>query len=357
MFRGMYTATTGLLNNQRKMEALSNNLSNVNTTGYKKDGVLSESFPELLLSKINDNSIDTSNKVFNGIELQQDGDVYSLKADGAYFKVDTPAGPGYSDELRFTIDEDGYLKTQYRDRDDNIKTDGENYVLGRNGRLQVTNGNLQVDEDGNILAGGQVVDSLVTIPKRNVIGTAGFGIRTDRVFTNFTQGNLIDTGNDLDLALNGDGFFKIQTEDGIKYTRDGSFKINAEGTLVTSEGYPVLGQNGAINIGQNEFFIDENGNVFIEGQLRNTLDIVTINNDEYLRKLGDNFYIMAEGIDAEEAPFEGEVLTGYLETSNVNSVEEMVNMISTMRNYESNQKVVQSYDEILGKAVNDIAKL
>lgn len=357
MFRGMYTATTGLINNQRKMDTLSNNLSNVNTSGYKKDGILSESFPELLLSKINDNSINTNHKGFNGVELEQDGEIYSLKSQGAYFKVDTPAGPGYSDEMKFTIDGEGYLKTQYKDRNDNIKTDGENYVLGRNGRIQVPNGNLQIDGNGNILAGGEAVDSLITIPKKNVIGTIGSGVRTDRVFTNFTQGNMMETGNDSDLALNGDGFFKVQTEDGTRYTRDGSFKIDANGTLVTSDGYTVLGGNGDINIGQNEFNIDENGNIFLNGQLGNTLDIVTINNDEYLRKEGNNLYTMAEGTNAEEAAFNGEVLTGYLETSNVDSMKEMVDMISTMRNYESNQKVVQAYDEILGKAVNDIARV
>jgi len=356
MFRGMYISTTSLINNQNKMDAISNNLANVNTAGYKKDGVLSESFPEVLLSRINDKNIDYSNKPFEGVELEQDGEVYSVKTDGSYFKVGTPAGEGYSNELKFIIDEEGFLKTYHRDQKDNIESDGENYVLGRNGRIQVPNGNLQIDDDGNIIAGGQTIDSLITIPKPNVIGTLGYGVRTDRVFTNFTQGNMMETGNNLDIALSGDGFFKVQTDNGTRYTRDGSFKIDNNGTLVTNEGYPVLGTNGAINIGQNQFTIDEQGNVFLNGQRSNSLDIVTVNNEEYLRKEGGSLYTLAEGATAEEGAFTGEVLSGYLESSNVESIKEMVEMISTMRNYESNQKVVQAYDGILEKAVNEIAR-
>lgn len=356
MFRGMYISTTSLINNQNKMDTISNNLANVNTAGYKKDGILTESFPELLLSRINDNKIDNNHKPFDGVELEQDGEVYSLKADGAYFKVDTPAGVGYGSELKFIIDEEGYLKTHYKDKNDNLKTDGENYVLGRNGRIQVPNGNLQIDEDGNILAAGQVIDSLVTIPKPNVIGTMGNGVRTDRVFTNFIQGNMIETGNNLDVAINGDGFFKVQTENGTRYTRDGSFKLDSNGTLVTNEGHTVVGTNGPINIGQNKFIIDEQGNIVVNGQRTNSLDIITINNEEYLRKEGSNLYTMAEGTTAEEGAFTGEILSGYIEGSNVEAIREMVDMISTMRNYESNQKVVKAYDDILGKAVNDIAR-
>ncbi|WP_130805754.1 flagellar hook-basal body protein [Senegalia massiliensis] len=356
MFRGMYISTTGMINSQHRMDTISNNLANTNTNGYKKDGVLSESFPEQLLRRINDNSTSTI-KPFQGVELTQNGEEYLLETKGAYFAIDTPAGTGYDDKFKFRVTEDGYLKTYYQDHDRNIKSDGENYLLGKNGRIRITGNNIEIDGQGNVFSGGNLIDAIVTKPHMNVIGTLGNGIRTDRVFINFTQGDIRQTSNPLDMALNGDGFFKVQTENGTRYTRDGSFKIDREGFLTTSEGHRVLGNNGAINIGNGEVNTDQFGNISLNGAFVSRLDIVNIDNKEFLRKEGDNLYRIEENQEAQESAFTGEVLSGYLEGSNVETVKEMVEMISTMRGYESNQKVVKSYDEILQKAVNDIARI
>lgn len=340
----MYSASTGMINNQHKMDSISNNLSNVNTNGYKKDGILSESFPEQLLRRINDNGVSKITP-FKGVELTQNGQEYLLQTKGAYFKIDTPAGVGYDDEFKFSVTEDGYLKTYYKDNDGEIKTDGENYLLGRNGRIQIEGNNIEIDTEGNIFADGEMVDKIVVTPHGNVVGTIGGGIRTDRVFTNFTQGNIRKTSNPLDVAINGDGFFKVQTENGIRYTRDGSFKVNSNGILVTNEGYKVMGTNGDINIGNDT------------SNFLNNLDIVKIDNEEFLRKEGDNLYRIEENQTAEEVAFTGEVFSGYLEGSNVETIKEMIDMISTMRNYEANQKNIKAYDEILEKAVNEIGRV
>lgn len=343
MFRGLYTASTGMINNQHKMDSISNNLSNVNTNGYKKDGVISESFPESLLRRINDSG-QAKIRPFKGVEVTRDGEEYLLQTQGGYFKIDTPAGVGYDNKFKFSVTEDGYLKTYYKDNGQ-IKSDGENYLLGEKGRIQITGNDIEIDEEGNIFAGGELIDKIVTIANRHGVGTIGNGVRTDRIFTNFTQGNIRKTDNELDIALNGDGFFKIQTEDGIRYTRDGSFKVNNQGILVTNEGYKVMGVNGDINIGNNTL------------DFTNNLDLVEIDNPEFLRKQGDNLYKILEGQTAEEAAFTGEVFSGYLEESNVETIKEMVEMISTMRNYEANQKNIQAYDGVLEKAVNEIGRV
>ncbi|MGO1368639.1 flagellar hook-basal body protein [Senegalia sp. (in: firmicutes)] len=343
MFRGLYTASTGMINNQHKIDSISNNLSNVNTNGYKKDGVISESFPEQLLRRINDSG-QAKIRPFKGVEVTRDGDEYLLQTKGAYFKIDTPAGVGYDNEFKFSVTEDGYLKTYYKDNGQ-IKSDGENYLLGEKGRIQITGNDIEIDKEGNIFAGGELIDKIITMPNRHGVGTIGNGVRTDRIFTNFTQGNIRKTDNQLDIALNGDGFFKIQTEDGTRYTRDGSFKVSSEGILVTNEGYKVMGINGDINIENNTL------------DFTNNLDLVEIDNPEFLRKQGDNLYKILEGQTAEEAAFTGEVFSGYLEESNVETIKEMVEMISTMRNYEANQKNIQAYDGVLEKAVNEIGRV
>lgn len=357
MNNSMYIAASALLLNQKNLDVITNNLANANTTGFKKDIAISESFPEVLLSKINDRIDMDNHKAFRGVDIQRDGDVYTLTINSGYFKVSTPAGIGYSRSLKFILDDNGYLKTNYKDLNDQLKTDGENYVLGKNGPIRVEDGNIEIDNRGNVVSNGQVVDNLITFPPFNVIGTTSTGVRFDKIVTDYTPGVLMETGNRLDFALQGDGFFKVDTPNGIAYTRDGSFTINANGELVTNEGYAVLGQNGPIVLYDNGFEVNEYGDIIIEGQVENSLDIVRIENKEYLRKQGNNLYTILENVDAEEAAFDGQVLAGYLETSNVDTIKEMVNMISAYRNYESNQKVIRSQDELLEKIVNDLGRV
>jgi len=364
MERGLYIATTGMIHNQRRMDVVSNNMSNINTTGFKKDDVIAESFPDLLLRKINDNSVPLEGikEVPKNIKFSQSESekTYTIDTDGGYLRVETPIGISNGRHLQFTADKDGYLKTFYK-MNGKIKTNGENYIIDNAGkRIQLQdpeNDVLGVDGKGNLLVNEEPVGNLIIIPDSNIVGTINAGVREDKIVTNFNQGNFMDTGNSFDIALKGEGFMKIHSEDkGDFYTRDGSFAVDKNGELVTQEGYYVVGKYGSIMIGDNDFTVTEYGEVIVNGDVIDSLDIVDVDNKEDLRKQGNSLYKILDGIEPEEKIFEGKVVQGYLEASNVNSVRTMVEMITLMRNYESSQKVVKSFDELLGKAVNEIAR-
>ncbi|MGF7057734.1 flagellar hook-basal body complex protein [Brassicibacter mesophilus] len=357
MNNSLYIAASALRTNQQTIDVISNNLANTNTTGYKKDLVISEAFPEVLLSKINDRIDMDNHRPFKGINVEQNEDIFSLSTDSGYFKVKTPAGNGYSRSLQFTVDDNGYLKTFYRTIDDDIKSDGENFVLGKNGPIRVEDKNIEIDAQGNVISNGQIIDNLMIFPPFSVIGTTSGGVRLDRISTDFTEGTTLETGNSLDFALRGDGFFKVQTDNGEMYTRDGSFSLNNRGELVTKEGYFVLGKYGSIVLDDNSFTISSNGDIIKEGQVVDSLDIVQIGNKEYLRKQGNNLYKMLDNVEPEENQFDGQVLRGYLESTNVDTIKEMVNMITALRSYESSQRVIKSQDELLGKVVNELGRV
>lgn len=357
MNNGLYTATTAMLLNQQRMDVVSNNIANLNTNGYKKDVVVSQSFPEVLLSKINDGVNGTNQPPFTGVEMSRNGDVFTISTSSGYFRVKTPEGISNNRELQFSVDENGYLRTYFTDSDGNLKSSGENYVLGSKGLVKVADNNIDIDKNGNLLYNGQTIDKLVSFPAPQVIGTASAGVRLDRIVTNFTQGNLVETGNPLDFALKGEGFFKVYNGQEEMYTRDGSFTINENRELITTEGHLVIGQYGSIVLGEENFEVNEMGQIIQNGEIIDTLDIVKLENIEDLRKQGNNVYKISEGSTAQESQFEGQLLTGYVEGSNVDAVKEMVKMISLMRSFESSQKMVKYQDEMLGKAINEIAKL
>lgn len=364
MNRGMYIATTGMIYNQKATDSISNNLANSSTTGFKRDITVAESFPEVLLSKINDSSRNTiTHQPFRGVvqnEVDEDG-VYSLSINSGYFKVGTPAGTSNNRSVNFVVSEDGYLRTFSRDTDLNRQTVGENFVLDRSGNpIQVANGDdLEILPNGNVVSGGQVVANIVSFPANHVIGTTSGGVRLSRVASDFTDGTYISTENDLDFAIKGDGFFKVADGDGNEfYTRDGSFTLNQEGVLVTKDGYTVIGADGPITIPEGSLFeLSGNGTIFMDGQQVGQLEIVSVENKHQLRKYGDNLFSMEDGFEAEEIPFEGEVVSGYLEGSNVSAVKEMVRLITAQRNYETNQKVITSQDELLSKVVSELGRV
>ncbi|MCL2048137.1 MAG: flagellar hook-basal body protein [Defluviitaleaceae bacterium] len=189
------------------------------------------------------------------------------------------------------------------------------------------------------------------------IGTVNPGVFVDDVFTAFTQGALEQTGNPLDLALSGQGFFVVNLNGEELYTRDGAFTM-ANGLLLTQEGGRVQGMNGDINLPEGHIVIGENGNVFVNGEHIDTLRMANFNRDglHSLRKMEDNFYRASEHTDGTQIPFEGIVAQGFLEASNVNIVQEMVNMITNTRAYETNARMITLQDGTLQRAVNDIAR-
>ncbi|MGI6085099.1 MAG: flagellar basal-body rod protein FlgF [Acetivibrionales bacterium] len=181
------------------------------------------------------------------------------------------------------------------------------------------------------------------------------------VHTDFTQGALENTGINTDVAIDGDAgaFFCIAVPENNQfreyYTRDGAFKLNAEGRLVTRNGYSVMGQNGPIILDGADFTISYRGEVIQNGETVDTLRIRKFANTESLRKHGFNLLTATD--ESQDAEFEGTIQQGFVERSNVDSVKEMVEMITVLRAYESNQKLIQYQDSTLDKAVNEIGRV
>lgn len=266
MVKGLYTAHTGMVNEMLRLDIMSNNLANADTTAYKKEGTTSTTF---------------------------------------------------ADELAFRI----------RDTSD---------------------------------AG---------LPKR--LGGITYCTKLGQVYTDYSTGNMKVTDNDTDFAINGNGFFAIAFtnkagETSVKYTRDGAFTVNKEGYLVTKDGDYVLNANGAMtgNPAQENFVrVDPNarlqvnalGQIYQNNELADTIGLVDFDNYDYIEKYGENLYNLADGgqVTASDATIE----QGTLETSNVNVVSEMVNMITIQRAYEAGQKVITSIDETLDTSVNQVGKV
>lgn len=170
------------------------------------------------------------------------------------------------------------------------------------------------------------------------------------------QGNIRHTGNAVDFALSGEGFFKISTPDGIRYTRNGKFYVNAEGRLATTSGHPVLGEGGPISIEGTDISVDDRGKVSVDGEQADTLAVVTFSRPELLQKLGDSNFIYNGGEAEEPMPQETLVKQGYVEESNVAVTQEMIKMIETMRHFESYQKVLQNFDETDAKVISEVGR-
>ena len=282
MIRGLYTGASGMNAQQIRLDAISNNLANVDTDGYKRDEAVHKSFAELLLRRTDD----------DGVSL-------------------------------------------------------------------------------NPFGSGDVAP---------VIGKIGTGVENNELFTEFEQGALKQTDNDFDLAMDGTGFFAVQTPQGERYTRSGAFVLGKEGFLETKEGYPVLGQNGPLNVKANNFKVDKDGNVYVNRNFQDdpfrlvsreentwdnlqkldTLKIVDFPKDRFIAKQGDSLWrstdvsgdaaVMAQGTRPK-------ITQGFVEASNVNPVLEMVRMIEVNRAYEANQKTIQSEDAMLGKLINETARI
>ncbi|TFW10252.1 flagellar basal-body rod protein FlgG [Oxalobacteraceae bacterium OM1] len=195
------------------------------------------------------------------------------------------------------------------------------------------------------------------LPTGLQLGTGVRPVATERLFT---QGNLQQTGNDLDVAIEGNGFFQVLMPDGTNaYTRDGSFHTDQNGQLVTSSGFPV---QPAITVPANatKITIGRDGTVTANtpgspaGTQIGTLQLVTFVNPSGLESKGQNLYVetSASGSPTANAPGSngaGLLSQGVVETSNVNVVEELVNMIQTQRAYEINSKAIQTSDQMLQK--------
>jgi len=172
----------------------------------------------------------------------------------------------------------------------------------------------------------------------------------------FQQGNIEKTGNGLDLAIEGEGFFKVMTPNGIRYTRAGHFKLDREQRLIQADGFPVLGQRGEIRLSGKEMVVEKDGKIKLDGGEADRIALVTFADLTRLRKEGNGLFV-SEIPEREKEVETPSIFQGYLEQSNVNSIEEMVKLIDALRTYESCLKVIQSRDELNGKVVNDLGRV
>ena len=169
--------------------------------------------------------------------------------------------------------------------------------------------------------------------------------------TDFSQGGMKYTGNSLDFAISGEGFFRILTPNGTFLSRNGSFCQNADGMLMTKQGWPVLGEGGPITVpeGTRNIHVNSEGTVFADGAEIGRLELVSVGDLTALEKVGGNLYRLREGSTAAEIdPRQtGSMINqGYLEAANVDAVTEMVNMIEVHRSFEAHQKIMQSSDAV-----------
>jgi len=255
--RGLYSAWTGMANEQKRLDVISNNLANSATVGYKKEGVTSQSFDEQLAIKIKDKS--------------------------------------------------------------------EPYV-------------------------------------ERTIGNMSLGVKIGEVYTDYSGGSLRETENTFDLALDGEGFFQVAVTDRngdshLRYTRAGGFHMTSDGYVVDSDGNHLQGESGDVMVPTDagQIAVDIDGSIYADGELVDRILLHDFEDYSYLKKYADVYYEPVDGAVEKDAA--GLIRQGYTEQSNVNVVNEMVQMIAITRAYEANQKVIQSIDQTLEQSANSIGRV
>lgn len=176
---------------------------------------------------------------------------------------------------------------------------------------------------------------------------------TPILVTDYSPGEVISTGNPLDVALKGDGFFALE---GNLFTRRGDFTIDNNGYLITRTGKKVLGSNGnPIELPPGSAEISQNGEVLVDGQSVGELKVVDFPRPYNLLKVGDSMYTTPAGVVPED--IQPEVIPGAIEGSNVKAVYEMIELMETMREFEAYQKMIRAFDESSQKAINEIGRI
>lgn len=184
-------------------------------------------------------------------------------------------------------------------------------------------------------------------------------------YTDHTQGSIRPSGNRLDLALEGKGFFEVLTPQGVRFARAGNFSVDGQGRLVTKQGFPVLSktqsedpQTRVITLTSPNISVSESGEVFQEGQSQGSISLVNIAQKEALLKNGMGLYSLKENYPqtVDRNP-DLKVHQGYVENSNVNVIQEMTDMIQATRVFESTQKALKAFDSMDERLVNEIPKL
>lgn len=265
MFRGFYTAASGMLSQMRQQQMVTNNLANVNTPGYKTDRASSRAFPQMLLERV----------------------------------------------------------------------------------------------------GGEGT------PVPEAVGGLSTGTYLQETMPRFQQGDLKETGNNADMALlqgnvpdeDGALFFAVQNGDGeIRYTRNGNFTVDGRGRLTDNQGNLVLGMNGEpITVADGRFTVEDDGTVTSEGNTAGQMQVAYADDPMDLVKEGDSLFHLDGGgalpTAEDNADIQYQIKQNFLERSNVDSEQAMTQLMSSYRNMESNQKVLQAYDSTMDKAVNQVGRI
>ncbi|KYZ76350.1 flagellar basal-body rod protein FlgG [Anaerosporomusa subterranea] len=186
------------------------------------------------------------------------------------------------------------------------------------------------------------------------VGSVGTGAEVDEIVAIHTQGMMRHTGNPLDLAIEGQSYFAVETPAGVRYTRNGAFSRNSLGELTTADGHAVLAENGRLVVNGSSVTVSEEGIVSVDGIEAGRLRLAEFNDEKRLIKEGSSLF---QDTGAGQKQATGLVRQGTLEMSNVNAVSEMVNLINGYRAYEVNAKAVQAHDQLLDKAVNEVGKI
>lgn len=171
-------------------------------------------------------------------------------------------------------------------------------------------------------------------------------------FTDWKEGSLRPTGNPLDMALDGAGFFAVETNGRREYTRSGNFVLNDQRQLVTRDGALVMGRSGPVRIPVGKLVVNERGEVSVAGAVVGTLEVVRFKDLSSAARVGERYVTQGEVVPAPAT----KVVQEALEDSNVNAIEEFAALVEINRNYEAVQKVVQAMDEAEGQAVSEIGR-
>jgi flagellar basal-body rod protein FlgG len=202
-------------------------------------------------------------------------------------------------------------------------------------------------------------DMLVnTLNEGKFIGTLPQGLIMENISVDLNQGSLKFTENPFDFSIDGSHFFTVQDNQGnILLTKNGSFGLDYQDFLVNSDGFRVMGENGAISITDPEdFIVDDQGDIRVDGALIDRFRTQWISSREQLVVTNSSYFTFNPEAEAEGVDQGLQIKQGFLEGSNVNGIQEMTDMIAVMRSFEMSQKIIKIQDDTLSKAVNQVGK-
>lgn len=186
------------------------------------------------------------------------------------------------------------------------------------------------------------------------IGTLSLATLADKTNVIHSQGDLKGTNRTLDFAIRGEGFFSVQGQNGMIYTRNGSFNVDQEGYLVLKNEGRVMGTNGPIHVGTDQFTADEQGNIAVNGTNVGNLAVYNFADYNNLKISGDGMFTAAGGATLMQNP---SIMWKTVEGSNVDAAKEMTNAMSTQRELQNCSQAIKMYDQVIGRSVTEIGKI